>query len=250
MSLGRRKVPTADQSRWVFNRIAEHYDARPPYPAVLIDAIAALTHPGAHVADLGAGIGHLAIPLAERGMAVTAIEPAGAMLHQLEAHGLSITTHRCAAEATPLAERSVDLAVLADALHFVDAERVGHELARILTPKGALAIVRVEPGDTPFMHDVVRAIERASPRRPRDTSATMRQLASLAGVELDPPIHFDDAVALDRPTLVRVFRSISFVGAAMNETRFEAFMADIDRAADAHGRIWARKIALHSGRRA
>ncbi|HVU51011.1 MAG TPA: methyltransferase type 11, partial [Polyangia bacterium] len=74
MSLGRRKVRLEDASRWVFNRMAEVYDARPPYPTALVDALSALAPAGAPVADLGAGTGHLALPLAARGLDVTAIE--------------------------------------------------------------------------------------------------------------------------------------------------------------------------------
>ena len=40
MSLGRRKVGLEEQSRWVFNRMAGFYAARPAYPAELVDALA------------------------------------------------------------------------------------------------------------------------------------------------------------------------------------------------------------------
>ena len=43
--------------------MADVYDARPAYPNGLIDALAELAR-GRRVADLGAGIGHVALPLA------------------------------------------------------------------------------------------------------------------------------------------------------------------------------------------
>ncbi|HVR01579.1 MAG TPA: class I SAM-dependent methyltransferase, partial [Polyangia bacterium] len=161
MSLGRRKVRLNDASRWVFNRMADVYDARPPYPAALVDALAALAPAGGHVADLGAGTGHLALPLAARGLEVTAVEPARDMLERLRvaasARGLAIRAEHATAEATPLAARSIDLVVVADALHFIDAELVARESARILRRGGALAVVTAALADTPYMR-AVRAV--------------------------------------------------------------------------------------------
>jgi 2-oxoisovalerate dehydrogenase E2 component (dihydrolipoyl transacylase) len=83
MSLGRRKVRLDEASRWVFNRMADVYDARPPYPAALIDALCDLAGPpGARIADLGAGTGHLALPLAARGYDVTAVEETRQMMNR------------------------------------------------------------------------------------------------------------------------------------------------------------------------
>src|SRR5436190_16865341 len=108
MSLGRRKVSLDQTSRWVFNRMAEFYAARPPYPAALVDALAELAGPvGSRVGDLGAGVGHLALPLAARGFDVVAIEAAQAMLEQLRAaaaeRGLALRALHAAGEQVPRA---------------------------------------------------------------------------------------------------------------------------------------------------
>ena len=66
MGRKRRQVGLDDPTRWVFNRMADVYDARPAYPAALLDALVALA-PGSRVLDLGAGTGKLALPLAARG---------------------------------------------------------------------------------------------------------------------------------------------------------------------------------------
>ncbi|HEX8910372.1 MAG TPA: methyltransferase type 11, partial [Anaeromyxobacteraceae bacterium] len=65
--MGRRSVSLHDQDRWVFNRLADDYLARPPYPDALVERLAALAGgAGARAVDLGAGVGHLALPLAAR----------------------------------------------------------------------------------------------------------------------------------------------------------------------------------------
>ena len=78
--MGRRGVGVEDGDRWVFNRLADDYRARPGYPAALVDRLHALAGGAGTVVDLGAGTGLLALPLAGRGLAVRAVEPASAML--------------------------------------------------------------------------------------------------------------------------------------------------------------------------
>ena len=146
MSLGRRKVGLEEQSRWVFNRMAVFYPSRPAYPAALFDALAELAGPvGSRIGNLRAGVGHLALPLAQRGYEVVAIEPAQEMLDQLRAaateKGLSLRALHAAAEALPLEPASLDLVIISDALHFLDSELPARQIARVLAPRGALALV-------------------------------------------------------------------------------------------------------------
>jgi SAM-dependent methyltransferase len=251
VSLGRRKVGLEDQTRWVFNRMAAVYDARPPYPPALVDALAALAPARGRVADLGAGIGHLALPLAARGLDVAAIEPAADMLARLradaEARALPVRAEHATAEATPLPSRSIDLVVVADALHFIDAQLVGEEIARVLRPGGALAIVTSAFGDTPYMRAVRAVIDEAVPRRPRALALKLVHVASQAGLPLDDERVFHDETPVDRDTLERILRSISFIGPAMHEGRFAAFRRRIH--ALSGPAVWARTFTLVAGRR-
>jgi ubiquinone/menaquinone biosynthesis C-methylase UbiE len=250
VSLGRRKVGLDDPTRWVFNRMADVYDARPAYPNTLIEALAELA-PGRRVGDLGAGIGHVALPLAKQGFDVVAVEPAQAMLNRLRAEarkrGLKVRAVHAAAEAMPLDEASLDLAVVADALHFLDAELVAKEVARVLSPEGALAIVTCELGRTPFMRSLVAIIEAAVPRRPRKLDQNLVQVAAMTGVRFAHARQFHDETPVDDDTLERILRSISFIGPAMNPARFAAFRA---RVRALPGRpTWARTFTLRAGRR-
>jgi len=229
--------------------MADVYDARPAYPAALIDGLADLAN-GRRAGDLGAGIGHVALPLAERGFEVFAIEPAQAMLERLRTEArkrrLSVHAFHAAAEALPLDDASLDLAVVADALHFIDAELVAREIARVLAPKGALAVVTCELGKTPFMQSLVEIIEEAVPRRPRQIDQNIVQISAMTGVRFTRERRFDDETPVDAHTLERILRSISFIGPAMNPTRFAAFRTRVQALP---GRpAWARTFTLRSGR--
>jgi ubiquinone/menaquinone biosynthesis C-methylase UbiE len=250
MGRKRRHVGLDDSEGWVFNRMADVYDARPPYPEALIAAIAALA-PGPRVADLGAGIGHLALPLAARGFDVVAIEPAEAMLDALrkaaQRRRLSLATVHGMAEALPFEAARFDLVLIADALHFIDHERAGAEIRRVLAPRGSLALVTSTFGPTAFMTDLRALMEETAPRRPREVAAAMQQLASLARVNLTDIAHFADETPVDYEMLERLLRSVSFIGPALNPARFARFRARL-QALPGPWR-WARALTLHSGRR-
>ena len=135
--------------------------------------------------------------------------------------------------------------VVADALHFFDVERSAHEIARVLAPGGALALVTCELADTPFMRGVVQRMETTAPRRPRSTAAAITQISALTNVSLAPARVFHDETAVDDGTLERILRSISFIGPAMNPRRFADFHESI-RALPPPA-IWARTFTLHAG---
>jgi SAM-dependent methyltransferase len=250
--VSRRGVSVTDPSRWVFNRLAGDYRLRPGYPPALVARLLALAGgPGARVADLGAGTGHLAVPLARLGARVHAVEPARAMLDLLaaDAAGLPLEPVHAAAEETGLPAGAFDLVVVADALHWIDPDPGGREVARLLAPGGALAVVVPALADTPFLSALRERLARANPKaRPRPPPVA--QLCAVAG--LPPPARerFEDEALLDDEALSAVVRSLSYAGPALGPGALDRLLADVRALAREHGgAVWRRELLLEKTRR-
>lgn len=232
----------------MFNRLAADYQRRPGYSRALAARLLALGGgPGARIADLGAGTGHLSLPLARLGARVHAVEPARAMLSALEA-GRSeddrLVAVHAAAESTGLPDGAFDLVVLADALQWVDAVRTGREAARLLAPGGVLAVVTPWLADTPFLSALAARIRSAN-FKARPAPPPVGLLFAAAGLPAPAEERFDDAASLDGDALDAVLRSLSFVGPALGPAALAALLADARALAAAHGgAVWRREVAL------
>ena len=128
------------------------YDSvRPAYPDEAVAALveAARRARGAdasgqsgplRAADIGAGTGKMSELLARSGLLVEAVEPSEAMRAQASSIE-GVTWHDGVAEQTGLPNDLYDIVVFAQSWHWVDSERAGLEVERILAPGGALGIV-------------------------------------------------------------------------------------------------------------
>jgi SAM-dependent methyltransferase len=72
---------------------------------------------------------------------VVAVEPLAEMRAQLERAVPGVEVVSGTAEALPLADASADAVTVGQAFHWFDAERAAAEIARVLRPGGALALV-------------------------------------------------------------------------------------------------------------
>ena len=123
--------------RLSFGNVAETYHrVRPPYPKVLLDrAQEVLGLDGsARVLDLAAGTGRLTRELEGRFADVVAVEPDERM------RGVHGTALAGSAESIPLEDASVDAVFVGEAFHWFAAADAITEIARVLQPRGGLAI--------------------------------------------------------------------------------------------------------------
>lgn len=249
--MGRHDVRVEDGKRWVFNRLAAFYRYRPPYPADLVEFLAACAGPQARVVDLGAGTGSLGLPLAARGLEVTAVEPAESMLSELRANAsagrLAVHSIHAAAESTGLPASSFDLALVADALHWVDPERAGPEIHRLLEARGGCAVVEVHLRSTPFVEALLARLRAANQKAAPATSGRLDHLLALAVPNARRRIieRFSVTDTLDPAQLRGTLCSLSFVGPALGPASLEALLEDAARIADEHGgAVWPRDLVV------
>ena len=150
---------------------------RPAYPdeavAALVDAARGARGADAsgqggplRAADIGAGTGKMSESLARAGLLVDAVEPSEAMRAQASSIE-GVTWHDGVAEQMGLPNDVYDIVVFAQSWHWVDSERAGLEVERILAPGGALGIVWNQMDvSMPWVHRLTRIMRSGDVHRP------------------------------------------------------------------------------------
>lgn len=129
-----------------FDGAAEDYDrTRPVCPAQMFDDLVRLAGlaPGARVAEIGCGTGQASVPLAERGLAVTAIELgprlAGMARHRLAAFPAAEVVTTSFEDWQPEGG-AFDAVVAVNSLHWIDPPLRYAKPAWLLKPGGAMVV--------------------------------------------------------------------------------------------------------------
>ncbi|QCU78518.1 SAM-dependent methyltransferase [Citricoccus sp. SGAir0253] len=168
-----------------FRRSGADYDAiRPSYPAGVVDF---LLPAGARAAvDLGAGTGLFTALLAGRGLAVTAVDPSGAMLEVLHEALPAVRTVRAPGERTGLPEGVADLVTAAQAWHWIDPVAGTAEAARLLggtrVAEPVLGIVSNQlDTSVPWVHRLSRIMHAGDVHPPRRPPAVGEPFAAPEG---------------------------------------------------------------------
>ena len=146
--------------RLSFGNLAETYHrARPRYSQEVLDRAQEVLGLGreAHVLDLAAGTGRLTGELALRFEHVIAVEPNESMRALITVGDVRAGS----AEAIPVEDATVDAVFVGEAFHWFDPRAAIPEIARVLRPRGGLALVGVhwwetEPPLPDDAHDLLR----------------------------------------------------------------------------------------------
>jgi ubiquinone/menaquinone biosynthesis C-methylase UbiE len=132
------------KTEWDYTELANAYLKRPDYSDSAIDAMLSVAgvKKGCTVCDVGAGVAHLTLKLALRGLNVDAVEPNDAM----RKNGLkrterieNIIWHEGVGEETGQANSKYDIVTFGSSFNVCNREKALVEVARILKPKGWFA---------------------------------------------------------------------------------------------------------------
>jgi SAM-dependent methyltransferase len=163
--------PAAEREQGtVFGEVAELYDrARPGYPPVLVDEVLAFAPESPRVLEVGAGTGKATVPFAERGLEVVALEPSIEMaaVARRNCSGfpkVAVTVRKF--EDWPPEREGFQLAVSAQAWHWVDANVRYSKAREVLTRDGALALFWNRPlwDDSGLRSPIDDVYERCAPK--------------------------------------------------------------------------------------
>jgi SAM-dependent methyltransferase len=217
-----------------FASVADAYESgRPDYPPAVSGAIGAELglRSGARVLDLAAGTGKLSRRLLAGGFDVIAVEPQESLRAKL-AEGIGAErVHVGVAESIPLADGEVEAVTVADAFHWFDHGPALAEIARVLVPRGGLALISMAPdwSGASWAEEVGELINGLRPEHPHFDGPAWPDVLRAAEGWVEPwELRLTRSVPAEPARLPDYVASMSFVAALPDAER----QASLDRVSE------------------
>jgi SAM-dependent methyltransferase len=240
-------MPTGSGDRW-----PEDYErGRPGWPPEVV-GLPGLP-PTATVLDLGAGTGKLTRLLVPAFRRVIAVEPADAMRRVLETICPEAEALPGTGQEIPLAEASVDAVFAAQSFHWFEDERAVAEIARVLRPGGAVALMFNAPAGS-WEPSAAPAEKLLTERGPTEVSYIPLDLGApdyaaddgpfaVPGFEALKETRLQNPQTLDREGLVAFYASMGWVGDLPDSERMP-LLDDVRSllAAPVYRRLWETRV--------
>jgi SAM-dependent methyltransferase len=232
----------ADAKQRFSNRVADYARYRPAYPGGVYDLLAKQCglRAGHVLADIGSGTGLLSRLFLERGNRVYGIEPNTEMRRGGEeflSGYPNFTSIDGSAEATTLADASVDFVTAGQAFHWFDKSAAQREFRRILKPGGWAVVIwqdrRMQ--ETPFAREYESVLQRFAVdyKSVKDTYPEGEKMGSFfdAGTFQSHELH--NHQDFDWEGLQGRLRSSSYAPTE-NHANYGSMMAELRRVFDAY----------------
>lgn len=134
------------KTEWDYSSLADAYLKRANYADAAIDAMLSIARikVGDKICDVGAGVAHLTLMLAQRGLDVVAVEPNDSMRENglLRTQTLkNVHWYEGTGENTGQASDTFDMVTFGSSFNVCDRPLALKETARILKPKGWFSYV-------------------------------------------------------------------------------------------------------------
>jgi SAM-dependent methyltransferase len=231
-----------DSTKRFSNRVADYVRYRPGYPAGVLNLLRAecgLT-PEWAIADVGSGTGILTRLFLENGNFVYGIEPNAEMRVAGEEFLAAYPKFRsvgAAAEATTLADASVELVTAAQSFHWFDPPAARAEFARILRPDGWVAVIwnerKKELGPFAAEYEALLQTYGTDYARVSETYPEPERMAQLFGAGNFRHGAFANEQRMDFDALRGRLLSSSYAPAA-GHANHEPMLAELRRVFDRH----------------
>ena len=230
-----------DSTRRFSSRVGNYVRYRPAYPPAVFDLLKSdcgLTGVSV-IADVASGTGIFTRMLLENGNRVFGVEPNAEMRNAgdefLRAYP-HFTSVAGTAEATTLADHSVDFVTAAQAAHWFDPEKARRESIRICRRGGWTVLLWNErrTGSTPFLRAYEQMlVEYGTDYQDVRSERTTEQIETFFAPSRYKVRTFDYRQDFDYPALEGRLLSSSYTPQA-NDARYAPMLRELQRLFDAH----------------